>query len=57
MTLDQIFWVIMIAIAIWSVVWGVNRASWTWQGPFGSALILFLLIGMLGWRTFGPAVK
>lgn len=57
MELDFWFWVIMVAIALWSVVWGMHRSSWTWQGPFGSALILFLLIGMLGWRTFGPAVK
>lgn len=56
MQLSLLFWILML---LWLVL-GVapnwpsgNQASWR---PFGGSLLLFVLIAMLGWKTFGPAV-
>ena len=36
--------------------WGYNGRQWGY-GPFGGALILFILICILGWRVFGLALR
>lgn len=56
MTLDILFWIVVFMILIFGAVWGYNGRQWPY-GPFGGVFILFLLICMLGWRVFGPAVK
>lgn len=51
MTLALLFWILML---IWLVV-GVWR-DWPNYPVAGSNLLLFLVIGVLGWRVFGPAI-
>ncbi len=51
------FWILML---LWLVVWGVG----SWGGPYYShyglyanGLLLFVLLGLLGWAVFGAAVR
>ena len=57
MPLALLFWVLML---LWLVLgfW----TSWPGRqplpyGPVGSNLLLFVLLGLLGWAVFGAAVK
>jgi len=55
MNLSLLFWVIYIISLIFGV-WTnwppeANKAK-----PLGLSLIIFILIGLLGWQVFGPAV-
>lgn len=56
MTISLLFWILML-------LWAVFGVFPTWPkagGPywsFGGSLLLFILIGMLGWRVFGPAIR
>jgi hypothetical protein len=57
MTVGLLFWVLMLFWAIYGFAWG-----WPWRDAasrpiFGSWVILFVLIGVLGWRVFGPALN
>jgi hypothetical protein len=57
MPIGYVFWGLMI---IWFVFGAIS-----WQAPerlggfnlIGTTLLLFLLIGMLGWQVFGAAIK
>lgn len=52
-----IFWMIMILWFLFGLWWG--REDWAagrW-GPFGSNLLLFVLLFLLGWRVFGFVVQ
>jgi hypothetical protein len=57
MTKGLLFWVLMIAWLIfglwtyWPATHGGN------YGPVGFNTLLFVLLGLLGWQTFGAAVK
>lgn len=56
MTRGFIFWLVML---LWFLAWlGVFMAprDFMWAGHASSAL-LFLLLGLLGWQVYGPAVK
>lgn len=57
MPLSILFWVLML---LWLVLglW----TNWPGQqghpyGPFGSNLLLFILLLLLGWAVFGAAVR
>lgn len=52
MTLSIAFWVLMF---IW-LLFGVWR-SWPNVQTGGGDLILFVLLVLLGWRTFGAPIK
>ena len=53
MTKELLFWVIYIIALVFSLYQG--RANWpAWAG---GSLVQFILIGILGWAVFGPAVK
>lgn len=56
MDLGVVFWVVMIIVFIGGLIWywPRNRAE---AFPFGSWVVTFLLLGMLGWRVFGPVIK
>ena len=52
-----LFWVLMLVWLIFGL-W----ASWPASGstnfaPVGGNLLLFLLIGLLGWKEFGPPLQ
>lgn len=53
MSISLLFWILML---LW-LVFGVFPA---WDGanfrPFAGGLLLFALIAILGWKTFGPAL-
>jgi hypothetical protein len=52
MTLGLLFWVLFIIAAVFSLY--QNRAAFpAWAG---GSLLYFVLIGLLGWATFGAAV-
>jgi hypothetical protein len=57
MPLGMFFWTLMLAWAVFSVV--------SWRAPdrlggygyLGNSLLVLVLLGVLGWQVFGPAVK
>lgn len=57
MTRGNIFWFLML---LWLVFGGLGLfgpgpyARW---GIIGFDLLTFILIGLLGWKTYGPAIK
>lgn len=53
-----LFWVIYV-IAILFGGWSNYEAAPNsgWQRRFGAYLVLWLLLGMLGWQVFGPVIK
>jgi len=55
MTLSLLFWVLYILVLVFGIGsnWPVSDAN---RKPLGSWLLLFILIGLLGWQSFGPAI-
>lgn len=55
MSIGLLFWILMI---IWLVF---GFVAWRGiAGPYGlvgNSLLLFILLGLLGWATFGPPLK
>jgi hypothetical protein len=57
MPLGILFWVVYV-IAVLFGVWSNYEANQPmWFKRAGAYLVLWLLVGMLGWATFGPVVK
>ena len=54
MTLGLCFWILMLLWLVLGVVWHFGPA-WPYWG-FGSGLLLFILMLLLGWQTFGPPI-
>jgi hypothetical protein len=54
-----LFWVLMLVWLIFGlwVFWPANNSTGGAFAPVGVNLILFLLIGLLGWKTFGPPLQ
>jgi len=54
-----LFWILMLIWLIFGlyVSWPQSTSSAAGFGPVGANLLLFLLIGLLGWREFGPPVQ
>jgi hypothetical protein len=55
MPLNILFWVIYL-LALLVSWWGYYTPGQPWFRPFGGALAIWVLVGILGWRVFGPAV-
>lgn len=57
MTKGLIFWVLMLLWLVYGVYWG--RADWAARNfaPLGGSLLLFILLLLLGWATFGAPVR
>lgn len=54
MTIGLAFWILML-------LWLFSGFFWRWPGvaagqygPLGGDLLLFVLLGLLGWHSFGP---
>lgn len=52
MSIGLAFWILML-------IWLVFGLAWHWgalgpYGPIGGTLLLFILLLLLGWKTFGP---
>jgi hypothetical protein len=54
MPIQIAFWILMLLGLIFGVFNGPAPFSWRGSAP---SLILFLLIGILGWQVFGAALK
>jgi hypothetical protein len=54
MSISLLFWILYILALVFSM-W----ANWPANGafrPLGAPLLVFVLIGLLGWKVFGAAV-
>lgn len=56
MPLSILFWVIYIICLVFGV-WGFYVPGQPWYRPAGGYVILWILVGILGWHVFGPAVR
>jgi hypothetical protein len=57
MPLNVLFWVIYIFALLFSW-WGYYEAGNTvWIRRAGGYTVLWVLVGILGWRVFGPAIR
>lgn len=54
MTLGFLFWLLMILTFFFNV-WS-NWPLSTGLRPLGGNLLVFILIGLLGWQVFGPVL-
>lgn len=54
MTLSLLFWIIYIIALIFGL-W-VNYTPGQFK-PLGSHAVIMLLLGILGWAVYGPAIK
>lgn len=46
MPMGILFWVLMI-------LWAISVYAWPVSSPF----VIFLLLGLLGWKVFGPVLQ
>lgn len=53
MSLNLLFWVLYI---VGVLLFGVGQWPITNRFGFGSGLLMVVLVGLLGWATFGAAV-
>ena len=56
MPLSFVFWLIYL-LALFFSIWGYYPFTPANYRPFGGSLLLFVLIGILGWRVFGFAIQ
>jgi hypothetical protein len=56
MPLGIFFWVIYL-IAIFASYWFFYEANQPWFKRAGGFWVIWLLVGILGWQVFGPAIK
>lgn len=55
MPIGLLFWILMIIWLVFGFVsWRGMAGSY---GLMGNSLLLFILLGLLGWQTFGPPLK
>jgi len=56
MSIGLLYWILMILWAIFGVFPGFPKDQAGWK-PFGGSLLLFILLFLLGWRTFGFVIQ
>jgi membrane protein YdbS with pleckstrin-like domain len=57
MPINLLFWVVYLLALLFSW-WGYYEPTQpNWTRRAGVATVLWLLVGILGWRVFGPAVR
>lgn len=57
MPLGILFWVLYVVAIIFGIWVSYEPNQPVWFRRAGSYLIVWILIGILGWATFGPAVR
>lgn len=60
MTLALLFWILMLLWLVFGYLGWPGTPQPTpapWWAPVGSTLILFFLLFLLGWASFGPPIK
>jgi len=53
MTLGLAFWILMLLWLIFGLYWTWPGVAGGQYGPVGSNLLLFILLLLLGWHSFG----
>jgi hypothetical protein len=56
MPLGILFWVLYL-VSIVLGVWGSYAPNTQWYKGVSGYFVLWVLVGILGWSVFGPAVK
>lgn len=57
MPIGVLFWVLMILWLLFGLYWNRNDLRGGHYGVMGGNLVLFLLLGLLGWKVFGPVLQ
>ena len=55
MSLQLLFWMVYILALVFGG-WLNYAPNTPWLKPFGSYFAIWLLVGILGWKVFGPAI-
>lgn len=53
MSMGLVFWILML---LWLVFWGLSTWGPLTQFPWGGNLLLFILLLLLGWASFGAPI-
>jgi hypothetical protein len=56
MPLQLLFWMVYILALLFSG-WAYYSPGTPWFKPFGGLFVIWLLIGILGYRVFGAAIR
>ena len=54
MSLGLAFWILMLIWLVFGLAWHAGFAGP--YGVWGSSILLFILLGLLGWHAFGPPI-
>ena len=57
MTLGLLFWVIYLIAVLFGFWVNYEANQPLWFRRAGAFLVLWVLVGILGWEVFGPAVR
>jgi hypothetical protein len=57
MPLGILFWVLYVVSMIVGLWGAYEPATPLWYRRFSGYIVLWILVGMLGWHTFGPVVR
>lgn len=57
MPMGILFWVLMILWLLFGFFWHSDELRAGRYGFFGGNLLLFILLGLLGWRVFGAPLQ
>jgi hypothetical protein len=52
-----LFWVLMILWFLFGLYWHSQEFKAGSYGIFGGNLLLFILLALIGWKVFGPALQ
>ena len=56
MPIGILFWVIYVIAILFGVWSNYDAANELWFRRAGAYLVLWILVGIIGWRVFGPVV-
>jgi len=56
MTIGLLFWIVFLVALIFGAGWGWPRDPAN-RYAFGSWVVLWVLLGLLGWAAFGSPIK
>ncbi len=57
MPIGILFWVLMIFWFLFGLYWNRRDIAGGNYGVAGGNLVLFILLALLGWKTFGPPLQ
>ena len=57
MPIGVLFWVLMILWLLFGLYWNRDDLRGGKYGLVGGNILLFILLGLLGWKVFGPVLQ